>query len=541
MQQASIQNKSEHQRANVLWLVGYGLCYSIALSLTIRAGSLWTDEAFSAYIACHRTIGSLVSTLLAGDSSDLQMATYYIYLHFWTICFGSTEFALRAANIPFVVVFSFALIWTSWRVFRSRWIWMAPACFPFLLLYTGEARAYFAVAACSTVCFGGLLACAEHPSERERRYLPWLILISLLIGATFHMLMLLAVLPMLVIVFAYRPGRACITWKDWKPALLALSVPFTLLLIYIGWTFFRGTAYQYDKPGVLSMGSVAYRFLGLSWYGPDRHYDIPFRPYLGLIAAAAFVLLLALFGMALSGLRRVERRRLMVLSGAFALAVLQVLTLSLLSQQQADERHLAALVPLLLFVFLAALSGPSHPKAIAPISALLLAGVWLIADARMLLLPDYQTEDFRAAIDRALELHGESNASLALVADPAAAAYYGLDLRGDAPCFPLLDNCADGFNKVNWPRKAPAAYAAAWTTNKISVWLGSHAGNHSPALVIISRQRHPLYTNSAWWPILRANPQAIQYSVHGFSIYLLKPDAAASQAHSVNELTWPKS
>jgi len=61
----------------------------------------------------------------------------------------------------------------------------------------------------------------------------------------------------------------------------------------------------------------------------------------------------------------------------------------------------------------------------------------------MLLLPGYQTEDFRAAIDRALDLHGESNAGLALVADPAAGAYYGLELRGDAPCFPLLDSCAD--------------------------------------------------------------------------------------------------
>ena len=139
-------SESEHHQTNLLWLVCCALCYSLALSLTIHGASLWTDEAFSAYIACQRTFGSLVATLLAGDSSDLQMAIYYIYLHFWTLCFGSTEFALRAANIPFAVVFSFAFVWTSWRVFHSRWIWMAPACFPFLLLYGREARAYFVYA-----------------------------------------------------------------------------------------------------------------------------------------------------------------------------------------------------------------------------------------------------------------------------------------------------------------------------------------------------------------------------------------------------------
>jgi hypothetical protein len=528
-------SESEHHQTNLLWLACCALCYSLALSLTIHGASLWTDEAFSAYMACHRTLGSLVATLLAGDSSDLQMAIYYIYLHFWTLCFGFTEFALRAANIPFIVLFSFAFVWTSWRVVRSRWIWMAPACFPFLLLYGREVRAYFALAACSMVCFGGLLALAERPSTRERRYLPWLILSSLFLGATFHMLMLLGVFPMLLLAFVYRqPGNWGVAWTDWKPALQAFFLPFILLFAYIGWTFLRGTAYQYDKPGVQSMGSVFYRFLGLSWFGPDRHYDIPFRPYLGSIAAAGLVLLIALIGMALAGLRSKQRWRLICLSGVFALALLQVVALSVVSGQQADERHFSALAPLLLIVVLAALSGPFHRK-ISPIialaSALLLAGFWLTADARLLFLPEYRTEDFRAAIGQALKLHQETNADLALVGDPAAGAYYGLDLHGEAPCFPLLPSCVDGFNKVDWPRKAPAVYAAAWTTDKIGVWLSSHAKNRVPVLVIISRQRHPLYTNSAWWPILRAASQATQYPVHGFFLYLLKPDAIDTQTH----------
>src|SRR4051794_37319821 len=87
-------------------LVSEAACYCIALILTIHGRSLWTDEAFSAYIAGHKTLHSLVSTLAGGDSSDLQVAMYYIYLHAWTLVFGSSEIALRAANIPFIVIFA---------------------------------------------------------------------------------------------------------------------------------------------------------------------------------------------------------------------------------------------------------------------------------------------------------------------------------------------------------------------------------------------------------------------------------------------------
>lgn len=523
-------NQSEHRETVPTWLIGTAICYSAALILTIRSGSLWTDEAFSAYMAGQRTLGSFVSTLLAGDSSDLQMAVYYLYLHCWTAVFGSSEVALRAANVPFIVVFAFTFVWTSWRVFRSRWIWIAPALMPFLWTYAGEARAYFALVALGAVAFGCLLAWFERPSEKERRFLPWLVLGSLFLGSTFHMLMLLAVVPLLAIMFIYgRPLEGNFDWAAWKPALRAFALPFLSLMTYIGWTFFRGTAYDYARPGILSMGSIFYRLLGLTAFGPNRRYDIPFSPYLPAIIAASLVLLIALAGVMAVGLHTKNRVRLVSLFCAFLLAMLQVVALSVILQKQVDVRHLGAVVPLLMILLVAALSEPSGRKIfnLSRASALLLATLWACADFRLLFLPEYKEEDFRSAVNKAVAIYGQSKADIALVADPAGGGYYGLRLQGERPCFPWVDTCAEAEKKVAWIEKAPAVYALPWKKPQITAWLDARSRTATPVVVIISRGRHPSVLDSDWWPVLRSSPPSIQYSVQGFSIYFLEAPTIA--------------
>jgi hypothetical protein len=514
----------ENRKISSRWLIIAGVCYSAALLAVIHGGSLWTDEAFSAYLACHRNLSSLISTLMAGDSSDLQMAMYYIYLHCWTIPFGCTEFALRAANGPFIIVFAFAFVWTSLRVFRSRWFWIGPAFLPFLWSYAGEARPYFALVTFSTICFASLLAYLERPDQREQRYLPWLMLAALFLGTTFDLLMVLCIGPMVAIALTYSIRRNnSISLAHWKTALWTFSVPFIALLTYIAWTFHRGTTYDYERPGILAMGSLIYRFLGLSGYGPNRHFDISFRPYLLSIAAAALALVIALAWMLIIGFRSNKRLRLISLSAAFIVAILEVAALSVLLQKQVDLRHLAPLAPLLLLLPLAAVSEPSGKRdsTIAVFSALLLGVVWLTADCRMLLLPEYKNEDFRSAVNKSVSLYRESKGAIALVADPAAGAYYGLDLRGDPPCFPLNGGCSDALAKVPWVRKAPAVYAADWTKPQILSWLDTQASGGMPVIVIISRSRHPASKGSPWWPVLLSK-QSTCYPVHGFFVYSFK-------------------
>jgi hypothetical protein len=173
-------------------------------------------------------------------------------------------------------------------------------------------------------------------------------------------------------------------------------------------------------------------------------------------------------------------------------------------------------------MFLAAFSGPLDKKTrnLAFASASLLAALWAFADGRKLFLEEYKDEDFRSAINEAKALYQTSKADIALVADPAAGAYYGLDLQGNAPCFPLKDDCASGFKKVNWVKEVPATEALLWKRPKITSWLDERARKNIVVIVIMSLGRHPIVKESDWWPILRSKQPAEQRQAHGFSIFL---------------------
>ena len=515
------------------WLVWPGFCYALLLALTISGRSLWTDEAFSAYVACHRSLHSLFTTLLAGDSSDLQTALYYVYLHGWVSVFGASEVALRAANVPFIVCFGCFFSWISARVFRARWFWIAPACLPFMWVYASQVRVYFPLLTVSTVCVGCCLAYFEQPSTRERRVLPWIILASLLLGTMFDMLMLLAVAPLLLVAAIYWVAdRETIRVLDWKVPLLVFTAPFLVLFSYLAWTFGRGIGYDYAKPTLLSMASVFFRLVGFLGLGPNRRYDIPFKPYLLTIGLAAIVLLCAAAAATFAGRRKANRLPSVALLSSFVLASLEVTVLSFALRQQIDVRHLAAIVPFLLFLPLASIAGPTaglYGRA-ALVSFGLFTAVWLIADLRLNLLPEYKEEDFRSAVTQAIELKQEFGGEIALVADPVAGAYYGLELTGPQPCFPLTENCATGFRLVDWTRKAAAALAVNWTPAQIQPWLDHLQIEGEHAIVIISRGRHPSVFNSPWWPILQSRQQASVYPIHGFFVYDLKPRHITGQA-----------
>ena len=188
---ASASANPDKNRGSIGWLIPAAL-YALVLSVTIPHSSLWTDEAFSAWVAAHRRFADIVQCLMAGDSSDLQMGLYYVYLHFWTRLFGLGEFALRTANIPFILLLSATLMWSGRRLFASRISWIAPALLPFLWRYAGEARPYFAVTALSATAIACVLALILlKPAGNPARLIITLLLGSILAGTAMHMLFLL--------------------------------------------------------------------------------------------------------------------------------------------------------------------------------------------------------------------------------------------------------------------------------------------------------------------------------------------------------------
>lgn len=500
------------------------LCYGLALALFISGSSLWTDEAFSAWLASHENFRSLTASLLAGDSSDLQMGLYYVYLFIWAKLFGAGEFALRAANIPFIFLFGAGLVWTSWRIFKSRSAWLAAGMLPFVWHYASEARPYMAVLGFATAVLASLLAFlhAELPAEAKR--FPWICLTCILLGSLFHMLFLLVVAPLLlIVVLAYGSDKSPHRWRYWITPLAAFALPLCALASFFVFTFLRSSvAYDYPLPGARQMASVLYELAGLANFGPNRKFSLDFHAHLVPVVIGSLAIFLGA-AIAIWPLFRNKLDRTFVLLGAAAaLSCVEVVVLSFALRKQFDARHLAALVPIFLFLLVGLVRGSGQVPASRSRSLVviaLLSGAWFAADLRGALLPEYQKEDYRDAVATALSIQMQSGAEIALATDPVAPAYYGLDVRGPAPCYPIAGDCADAFREVAWPRRSPALDADRWVRPRIVNWLTSHRERGIPVEVLIQLDR--AHHESDWWPILARYPAAPRVLVHGFEIVIL--------------------
>jgi hypothetical protein len=492
------------------------------LAATINRQSLWTDEAFSAFMASHRSFGSLWTTLLGGDSSDLQMWMYYTYLFLWGKVFGLSEIAFRTANIPFGFMFSAALVWTCRRLYNSRISWIAAGLSPLAWSFSNDARPYFVILAFGTVCVGAVSIYLETSEAGEKRVLPWVVLAGLLVGATFHMLMLLLGAPLCVMMLTfwrYKPDA--IRWSDWKLPLAVLTPLALAEAAFFLWTFQRGTAYEYAHPDLISMASVVFRFAGLSGYYPNRRYDISLRPYLPTMVAASLAFVIGIVALAMAARRSPHWLSFRALSLALVFGMLQVFAMSVAIKEQVEVRHTASLLPFLLFMIMAGLSvgeGEKWSRA-ARISFACLVAVWLLGDLRQVFLPEYQREDFRAAVRKVEEVSAATHAEVAVVADPAAADYYGLAMHG-RDCYPLVGSCQSGFAQVPWVTDVPAVYAGSWTASQVSKWLSERKQSKRPRVVLISRTRHPMYKNSPWWPELQYLQYSNLYLFHGFYVFV---------------------
>ncbi|HEX4277443.1 MAG TPA: hypothetical protein VHZ74_18930 [Bryobacteraceae bacterium] len=494
------------------------LVYALALIVSINGSSLWADEAFSAWLASHETLRSFWASLIHGDSSDLQMGLYYLYLFGWSHIFGASEYALRAANIPFIALFAYSMVWASAKIFRSRIAWIVPGLLPFVWHYAAEARPYMAMLGFGSAALAALLAFIQARGPDARRF-PSLCLLAVFIGSCFHMLFLLAAPPLMLIgLQAWRGTRDNPKWEYWKSAARVFALPFLALGAFFAFTFARGTAYDYPHPGLRQMASVAYELSGLAGFGPNRKFSLDFRSYLIPLAIGGTLLLLgAVF--AFRGGRAIRKTSPLLagLAGAVCLAFLEAVVLSTAMGKQIDVRHLAAVVPLLLFLLLATLS--QNSKA-AKVSMLLLASGWLIADLRLAVLPQYQKEDYRDAVPAALSIQRQMGAEIAIVADPVGAAYYGMNVEGAAPCFPIRQDCRGAFNMVPWTtRGGVAVEAERWPASSIEEWLSTLRKRGVPVVVFAQTDR--AHRESAWWAVLASGAARSVTHMHGFDIDVL--------------------
>ncbi len=128
--------------------VFFGLLIALYVGLSfwnITAGSIWFDEAFSAYIIQYNFIDIARYT-----AADVHPPLYYWLLQGWAAIFGHTEIGLRSMSVFFgVIAATFGYLWMQ-RQFGRRVALVSLGILvlsPLFIRYSQEARMYTLAAA----------------------------------------------------------------------------------------------------------------------------------------------------------------------------------------------------------------------------------------------------------------------------------------------------------------------------------------------------------------------------------------------------------
>jgi hypothetical protein len=438
--------------------------------LAVTNQSLWIDEAMTAIKAIQPTWGAFEHIMINDRASDVQMPLYMLFIWGWEKFAGSSEYALRAANIPWFVVGQLAiLLGLGYRRKLAVAAWTSGLMNPFLWQYLDEARPYVMQYAGSSLFLVGLVLSLDV--VRGNR----------LGGAECGLigcgLLVLCGSSMLGIPFACAAlgcaVMSCVLWgwprkvvaKHLLWAWAAVLVGAGLLLgYYYAWTLScgAGAARMKGNP-LIGVGFAVYELTGFGGLGPGR-LDLrengfeAIRPYLLQIGWLGISYLLFVFmiireaGQSLWHQWCGQRRLLLVLAGTLLLPTLFLVLLGRTTGFRILGRHFMPLLPLVLMgigmgcsILWKEESGQRTGFSLSKLVIVLLAGTLCISCIMWRCASRHVKDDYRMAAAEARRVLHQGGAVWWAAAE-AGAQYYKLPT--ESPLFRILP--AEGWD--GWPK-----------------------------------------------------------------------------------------
>jgi hypothetical protein len=430
----------------------YGIAVVAATIVGLAAithQSLWIDEGAAALKAMQPTFHDWWQALRTEGNSNLQLIFQLFYLWGWEKIFGSSEYALRASNIPWFAVAAAAMVWGFTKEWRLQLgVLLLTLTNAFLWYYLSEARPYivlFAFSSLTTACLFRLLL-DESPSESPA----WFRLFCLgLIGLCGTSLLAVpwamgAIMAAVACLGTNQTRR--ILWR-FRYCTAATTAFLIAMAAYYAWTLHLGArASDIGQTGAENILFIIYELSGLSGLGPSR---LALResaigayvPYLPILALGSMTLF-ALFAAACSDLRKEVRRREVIFFGfAVALPFLAALTAGIAGNMRLLGRHLTPLLPFILATIAVGLRRLVWSKqlwtrgiAFGAIAMLCLSAI------EIRFAPRHQRDDYRAAAEEARRGIADGE-KVWWAADVSTGAYYGVPLN--SPALTLGSNLSD--------------------------------------------------------------------------------------------------
>lgn len=405
-----------------------GIALVVAFA-SVSSQSFWIDESGSAILAIDRD--PLAFTQDRG--STLQMPGYMLSLWAWEKIFGSSEYALRAMNIPFFL----AAILTTLLAFRAatttRLFFALLLCLsPMVWIYMDEARPYILQFTGSTLILIGMFNQGKNSDSLPGNLLLFCIgslvlCASSLTGVVFT---LFFGLGFLAILLAQKKFRSLLG-SPANLAILAISLVLLLpLALFYLWTLQTGAAASsVGKTSPATLAFAAYELLGFTGFGPGR---LELRaqgmaalvPFLPIILFLCLVTILVAASPLCARLANPPSASTWIIACSVLLGASTMAALGILKDFRIVGRHMTPLLPFLLLFLSFCLtelwqSKLKINKSIALIYLLLLAASSISArvDTR------FQKDDYRSAAKLAQSYLGQGK-TVWWAADEASLLYY---------------------------------------------------------------------------------------------------------------------
>jgi len=418
-----------------VWIYA-GLTITVCL-LALTSRSFWIDECYTARFAQLPTLHDWLRLIREARDSEPQMPLYILWIWACDKFTGSSELALRAVNLFWLVPALVALVRAFDGNRRLQTTILLVAIFsPFVWYYLNEARGYTMQFSTSLILFATiahwLRGDKKSPAAEGGWALGFALALFCLCGSSL-LAMLLAAVPVLMALTALPHKQLVELGKNFRRLWLVTLALLFLLGLYYLWTLHagkRGT--DVATTNWKNLVFIGYELSGCAGLGPGRleirnGSSAVFIPY-----AAALItyltLVAALIWLAILDLRwRFGTKRLIVIILAAGIPTALVLAASVMAHFRILGRHCSALLPVVVFLLGLGIVSAWRRGTAGRLTVLAFFSLYLASALSLRFAARHEKDNYRAAAITAKAALAEGK-SVWWNADPNAAAYYQVPL-----------------------------------------------------------------------------------------------------------------
>ncbi|MEO8617226.1 MAG: hypothetical protein ABI600_18960 [Luteolibacter sp.] len=392
----------------------------------ISRQSFWMDEGGPAFKSLMPTLKDWWFMSMRLGGSDPQMPVYMFLLWIWEKFGATSEYAMRAVNLPWLVLTVLALK-------RVRFWPLVCLTSPFVLYYVGELRPYAMQIAAGAMAAAALIKVGSRSDENGFNGLHLTAGASLLLSCS-SLTGAVWALGLWVGVLILKPKWICQGgfWSQIIPWALGALV----IGAYYGFTLLQGfRAAGMQSSSILSVFFGFYEMIGLLGWGPGKNElrdslksTVPFLPLL----VPAFI---CIFGAWLAGIlgwvKQSSTRTIIGVTCAVLLPVIILSAIGLAMNFRVLGRHLSPAIPAVLLPIALSLAGSGRWKTPGRVVSVLAICMSLVSAITLRISERHARDDFHTASTLALDAL-ERHKSVWWQADMNCMRYYAY-LKGGMP------------------------------------------------------------------------------------------------------------